>query len=176
MVRRRAAARHILRRDVSELALLEEELADTESAQDRLRGERVQVELIEPPAPHSLARPVPGRVRGRCGTYEHDSGADLSRRGVEMITRPGREVRAVAEGTVRFVGEVEGLGQTIIIDHGDLVSVLARLRPVTIAAGTDVTRGQIIAEAEGRRVYLEIRLPLGPGGHPIDPAPLLERR
>lgn len=177
MVRRRAAARHILRRDVSELAILEEELSDTASAQERLRRERLEAEAVATPEPRSLARPVPGRARGHFGTYEHDgTGAELSRRGVEMVTRVGREVRAVADGTVRFAGHVEGLGQTVIIDHDGLVSVMARLRPLEIAAGARVTRGQVVGNAEGRRIYLEIRLPIGPGGHPIDPTPLLERR
>ncbi|HUH06148.1 MAG TPA: M23 family metallopeptidase [Kofleriaceae bacterium] len=169
----RAAARRILRRDLRELDLLREELAVAHRA-------KALFQQLEPsaagPAQRSLRRPVPGSITSTFGTYRHAaSRATLSRRGVEMRAERGDRVHAVEAGTVRFAGTLRGLDQAVLIDHGGYTSVTARLGRVQVAVGASVGPGQVVGQAAGHRVYLEIRLDLGPGGEPIDPAPLLAR-
>lgn len=170
-VKWRAAARRILARDLRELDLLREELAVARRADAVFQ--RVELSATQP-APASLRRPVPGRIARGFGTYRHRaSRATLSRRGVELRAGGGDEVRAVEAGTVRFAGSLRGLGQAVLIDHGGYTSVLGRLGRTRVAVGRSVAAGEVVGEAADTRVYLEIRLDVGPGGEPIDPAPLL---
>jgi septal ring factor EnvC (AmiA/AmiB activator) len=82
-------------------------------------------------------------------------------------------VRAIAAGRVRFVGDVPGLGRGVAIDHGDgYVSILAPLGALYCAVGDEVGDGDIVAEAAGSSVYLE----LAQGGTPIDPTGWLATR
>jgi septal ring factor EnvC (AmiA/AmiB activator) len=173
-LRRRAAARRILRRDLRELALLHDEIEVAEAARVRLEGERRQVDAIRPP-PGSLARPVAGSIAAGFGTYRHRaSRARLSRRGLELRARRGAAVVAVADGTVRYAGPVRGLDIAVVIEHDGFLSVIGRLTDPSVAAGERVVRGQRLAAAQRRRVYVEVRLAVGASGYPIDPQPLFE--
>jgi hypothetical protein len=51
--------------------------------------------------------------------------------------------------------------------------VLGKLGPPTVATGAQVEVGARLGAAARTRVYLEVRVPVGPGGRPIDPEPLL---
>ncbi|MBT8494253.1 MAG: hypothetical protein KJO07_14450, partial [Deltaproteobacteria bacterium] len=71
-----------------------------------------------PVARHQLSRlirPVAGRLTREFGAYRHRSGARLVRRGIELATRPGEPVRAPMAGIVDYVGEVRGLGATVLL-------------------------------------------------------------
>ncbi len=175
-VRWRGAARRILGRDLYELSLLREEMDVAARARVRLETERAHMAAARQPRPGSLARPVPGAVVAAFGPYRHRaSGATLSRRGVLLASRRGEDVRAVADGQVVYAGPLRGLGQSVVIEHHGVTSVLARLDQVAVSAGDTVGRGDVVAHAAGKRVQLEIRVDLGVGGEPIDPAPLLAR-
>ena len=52
-------------------------------------------------------------------------------------------------------------------------AVIGRLGAVAVTRGDRVHGGQPVGAAAGDRVYLEVRLPIGAGGLPVDPAPLL---
>lgn len=172
-VRRQGAAIRILRRDLAELALIEGEAVSAAAARGQLALDHPAAAVSLPRA-GSLHRPVAGgRIVGRFGDYER-GGVKLARRGVEVSARPGKNVRAVDAGQVRFVGELRGLGTVIVTAHGGYMSVLGRVANVKVAAGHPVARGDAIAEAEGDRVYVEIRALAGRGGFPVDPAPLID--
>jgi septal ring factor EnvC (AmiA/AmiB activator) len=118
-----------------------------------------------------------GRVIEPFGSYRHDSSqARLTRRGLILSSRPGRNVRAVASGEVRYTGHVRGLGNAVIVDHGDFLSVIGELTELRIARGVRVERGEIIGESKLDRVYFEVRLEAGGAGFPVDPAPLIQWR
>lgn len=176
-VARRAAITRLLRRDLRELAVLEQESASAASARDRLRGE-----LASPapamPAPRSLVRPIArARVRAGFGVRRHgESGADLSARGVELAARPGEPVLAVAAGRVSWTGPLGGGPATaVLVDHGAFVSVLVGLGRVRVATGQAVTAGQLLGDAAGDELHVEIRLRTGAFGRPVDPEPLFGR-
>jgi murein DD-endopeptidase MepM/ murein hydrolase activator NlpD len=175
--RRRAAARHLLSRDRTEVALLEAEAAQLAAAGARLAGERAVAETIALPAAGALGWPAPGRVVAAVGNHVHaGSRATLSRRGIELEVAPGARAVAMADGVVRYAGPIRGLGTGVVVGHGPLVAVIGNLATTDVIAGATVTRGAPLGAAAGRRLYVEVRLALGPGGIPLDPATVLAPR
>jgi septal ring factor EnvC (AmiA/AmiB activator) len=185
---RRAAARRVVARDLDELAAVREEERelDVEHARRKEAVARAldfggQVALADVAAATGLARrqgqlvrPVTGVITGAFGSYRDPAtGLMLTRRGIELRSRPVETVRAIAGGRVRFVGDVPGLGRGVAVDHGDgYVSLTARLGEVRCAVGDEVGDGDVIAVAGSPTVYVE----LAQGGTPIDPARWLAPR
>ena len=60
----------------------------------------------------------------------------------------------------------------MILDHGAYVTVVGKLAEVALPVGAPIAAGDRIGRAARHRVYLEVRVKLGPGGLPIDPEPL----
>lgn len=169
-----SAARRVLSRDIDELRQFQAELDAAHAARVALQQARQQAARVRRPERRSLRRPVPGSIVERFGiATDAASGAKLSRRGIALRTRVGREVLAVAGGVVAWVGPVRGLHHAVIVDHDGFTSVLAGLDAPTVTAGRRIDAGQPIGAAAGLRIHLEVRLPVGPGGLPIDPEPLL---
>ncbi len=174
VARRRAATRLLATRDRDERALLAEERAHLESAAQRTVTAASRLPRIR--LPEAIARPAVGPIVRSYGVVDHGpSGATLSRRGLDLAVATRAEVRAPAAGTVRYVGPMRGLETGMIIDHGEYFTVLAKLGDVVIATGAHVDARQVVGRAARERVYLEVRVKLGPGGIPIDPEPLLAR-
>ncbi len=177
IARGRATARLLLARDRAEVALLGAEVASLDTAAERIAADRARAD--EPPADLRLLRPVAGPIVRRFGTLEHDrSHAILSRRGVDFEVAADAPVVAPADGIVRYAGPIRGLDHGVVIDCGEVWIVVAKLAPsagAAIATGDYVEAGQRLGVAHRARVYLEVRVPTGPGGLPVDPAPYLVR-
>jgi len=174
VARSRATARLLLARDQAEAAQLADEAALLHAAAARIDADRMAAASISLPAAGSLTRPVHGDIVRRFGTLEHErTGAMLSRRGLDFDVAEDAEVVAPADGVVRYSGPMRGLDHGVILDHGTTITILAKLDPLAYATGTRITRGTVVGYAAKRRVYLEVRVPIGPGGTPVDPAPLL---
>ncbi len=178
LLRRRGAARRILLRDLAELKILQEELAVVAAARARLEAERATAADAVTPERRSLTRPVPGPIVSSYGRYRgRRSKARLVNRGIKLATRKGRPVRATHAGVVTYAGPLRGLDNTVVIARDDGVrSVIGNLADLDVRAGITVAQGDEIGIAAGSRVYLEIRLDIGAGGLPVDPAPLLGAR
>jgi len=175
--RRRAAARWLLARDRSEQALLAEESASLAAAHARLVVDR-SLAAIVPLPPAGLDRPVEHRmtIARHFGAFVHErSKATLTRRGLDVDVPADADVRPVAAGTVLYAGPIRGLDDGVVIDHGGWLSVTAELAPTTLHRGDRVARGDLLGHAAHRRVYLEVRVAVGPGGIPVDPEPLLRK-
>jgi murein hydrolase activator len=176
VARRRAAARLLLDRDGGERAVLVDEDARLRAARARIAGDTAQLPSIALPGalPDALARPAPGVIARHFGTLEHErSRATLSRRGIDIEVDDHSPVTAPAAGTVRYAGPIRGLDQGVILDHGTYLTVVAKLAEVALPVGAPLAAGDRIGRAARHRVYLEVRVKLGPGGLPIDPEPLL---
>jgi murein DD-endopeptidase MepM/ murein hydrolase activator NlpD len=174
---RRAALARVLRRDLRELVILRHERDAAVAARDRVRGEIGGPEPASP-APRSLVRPVRGaRIRAGFGLRNHGgSGRQISARGVELAARTGDRVLAVAAGAVRWTGPLAGGRQVaVLVDHPGFLSVLVGLAAVRVTPGQAVAAGEVLGDAAGDALHLEIRLRTGAFGHPVDPAPLLAR-
>ncbi|MFO7654237.1 MAG: peptidoglycan DD-metalloendopeptidase family protein [Candidatus Krumholzibacteriia bacterium] len=125
------------------------------------------------------ARPVsrPGRILREFGPYEQD-GVVMPRTGVDVAATVGTEVRSAAHGVVRYVGEVDGFGRLVIVEHGAGYStVLSPLQADSLpwSAGDAVLQGDLlgcVAEPqEGDEPYLHIELRRR--DRAVSPAPLL---
>jgi septal ring factor EnvC (AmiA/AmiB activator) len=172
--RRRAAARMLLERDAAERGLLADELARLRDGETRIAAAADQ--LVDLVLPASLARPVAGSIARGFGPYEHDrSHATLVRRGIDFEVEDHAPVVAPADGIVRYAGPIRGLDHGAILDHGTYYTVVAKLGELALPIGAHVATGDRLGRAAHHRVYLEVRVKVGPGGLPIDPEPLLAR-
>ena len=170
--RRRAAAGLVLARDLGERALLIDERARLRAAGARVAGDAARLAAIA--LPTELARPAPGKIARHFGALEHErSHATLSRRGIDIEVEDRAPVTAPASGTVRYAGPIRGLDHGVIIDCGDTLVVVAKLGELALPVGAPIATGDRLGRAARHRVYLEVRVKLGPGGLPIDPEPLL---
>ena len=165
---RRDGVALIVRRDVEELAAIRRELDDAEAAREQLRSREARAAELDgqgywqPPGrlarKGALARPVHGPVLGHVGPWR-DPGSDLwrTRDGVELVAHAKEPVRAIADGEVRAVEEVTGLGLCVVIDHDDgFVSLLGRLQAPAVKPGDRVRRGQAVALAAEATVQLQL--------------------
>ncbi len=174
LARRRAAARMLVRRDLDERQLLASELTELREARARVTTEVPRVPEIVLPA--DLARPANGAVARKFGTFQHErSKAMLSRRGIDIEVEAKSPIIATADGTVRYAGPIRGLDKGIIIDHGSFFTVIAKLGELAVPIGVPVKRGDRVGRAARHRVYIEVRVKIGPSGLPIDPEPLFAR-
>lgn len=169
--RRRAAARLLVERDLAERGLLADEHGQLRTAKTRTTGDAARVPAIVLPA--QIARPAKGAIARRFGLLDHErSNTKLSRRGLDLEVAEHAPATAVADGIVRYAGPMRGLDSGVIVDHGSYLSVVAKLAASTVPVGAPVKRGDRLGNAARQRIYLEIRVAIGPGGLPIDPEPL----
>ena len=174
VARSRATARLLLARDRAEVALLASEVDSLTAAAVRIAADRARA--AAPPADLRLMRPVAGPIVRGFGTLVHDgSKATLARRGLDFEVARDAVVRAPADGTVRYAGPIRGLDHGVVIDCGGVWTVVAKLGEVAVVTGAFVEAGQRLGAPAKSRVYLEVRVPLGPGGLPVDPEPYLAR-
>lgn len=109
-----------------------------------------------------LAWPVEGKVRRLFG--HHKPYSDLRWQGVVIEAPSGRQVRAVSRGRVAFADWLRGLGNLIIIDHGNsYLSLYGHNESLYKTAGEWVEAGDVIAStgsSGGQKksgLYFEIR-------------------
>ena len=109
-----------------------------------------------------LAWPVEGKVRRLFNRKKPHS--DLRWQGIVIEAPGGREVRAVSHGRVAFADWLRGLGNLIIIDHGNsYLSLYGHNESLYKSAGEWVEAGDVIASigsSGGQQeagLYFEIR-------------------
>ncbi len=170
------AARRIAKRDQRELALLRTEINLANSAQETLEH-AVLSNAPEIPSEASLQWPIRGRVVASFGDFKGPSRRlVMRRRGIEIKAKRGDKLVALADGRVRYLGPISGLGQGMIIDHDGYLSILGHLRAPVVNSGDLVKAGQLVAIASQTRVYLELRIAIGSLGHSVDPVPYLSKK
>lgn len=120
--------------------------------------------------------PVTGTVTSSFGPRSLLLG-ETFHHGIDIAVPEGTPVRATGEGIVRFVGNTDGYGLRIEIEHGNGITTLyAHLSEATVVPGQRVQRGQVIGRSgntgasTGPHLHYEIRQ----NGKAIDPAPILE--
>lgn len=173
IARARATARLLLGRDRAEVALLADEADQLGRAMVRIATDRANA--AAPPSSLRLRRPASGPIARRFGTLTHDrSRAVLARRGIDLEVARAAPVVAPVAGVVRYAGPIRGLEHGVVIDGGGVWTVLGKLAAPTVATGDRVEAGAPLGVAARNRVYLELRVPVGPGGLPVDPAPYLD--
>ena len=114
-----------------------------------------------------LSAPVSGRytVVGRFGEQQHQElkYVRTNNSGIDLQTPPGAEARAVFDGVVTRVFVVPGYNNSVIVRHGNYLTVYANLVEVYVKAGDKVSTrqslGRIFSDSEdGNSTVLHFQL------------------
>ncbi|MBI3900213.1 MAG: peptidoglycan DD-metalloendopeptidase family protein [Gammaproteobacteria bacterium] len=96
--------------------------------------------------------------------------------GVDIASKLGSSVRAMADGVVVYAGERSGYGNVVEITHGDgLITRYAHAMTVLVKVGDKVQRGMPIARvgSSGRSTGPHIHLEVLKNGRAVNPAQYL---
>ncbi|HEX7550354.1 MAG TPA: peptidoglycan DD-metalloendopeptidase family protein, partial [Candidatus Methylomirabilis sp.] len=127
-----------------------------------------------------LPWPSSGALASTFGRQEHPRFHTVTfNRGIEISAPQGREIVAVADGTVIYADWFKGYGRLLILDHGGgYFTLYAHASDLMAKAGDSVAGGQAIARVgdsgslEGPQLYFELRHK----GKPQDPLAWLAPR
>ncbi len=151
----------------AQLAALEEKarrlqrLVDVLSRQQRGEMTTIDVRSVQ----GALAWPVQGTIIERFGRQRNPKFSTFTvNNGLKIEAVPGKQVRAVFQGTVLFSQWFKGYGNLIILDHGNRVFTLyGNLKAPAVAVGDRIATGQPIAgvgeseDASSGHLYFEVR-------------------
>lgn len=89
-----------------------------------------------------------GFVSQKFGRQNHPvlKGIIQQNNGVNIQTQENEKVKTIFEGEVRRVAFIQGLGSTVIIKHGEYLTVYAGLKEVFVRSGQKVTTNQEIGK------------------------------
>lgn len=89
-----------------------------------------------------------GFVSQKFGRQNHPvlKGIVQQNNGVNIQTQENEKVKTIFEGEVRRVAFIQGLGSTVIIKHGEYLTVYAGLKEVFVRSGQKVTTNQEIGK------------------------------
>jgi len=95
--------------------------------------------------------------------------------GVNIQTQENEKVKSIFEGEVRRVAFIQGLGSTVIIKHGEYLTVYAGLKEVFVRSGQKVTTnqeiGKVLSNNEG---VSELRFQIFKNTTALDPSSWLK--
>ena len=89
-----------------------------------------------------------GFVSQKFGRQNHPvlKGIIQQNNGVNIQTKENEKVKSIFEGEVRRVAFIQGLGSTVIIKHGEYLTVYAGLKEVFVRTGQKVVTSQEIGK------------------------------
>jgi murein hydrolase activator len=127
-----------------------------------------------------LPWPAAGTLASTFGRQEHPRFRTVTfNRGIEITAPHGRDIVAVAEGTVIYADWFKGYGRLVILDHGGgYFTLYAHASEIVVKVGDTVSGGQIVAKVgdsgslEGPQLYFELRHK----GKPENPLAWLQSR
>ena len=93
--------------------------------------------------------PVPrGVIVRRFGKQAHPTlkNIQIENNGIDIRTRPGASVKALANGVVAGVEYVPGFRNMVILRHGEYYSVYAQLETVAVRKGSSISKGAVIGK------------------------------
>jgi septal ring factor EnvC (AmiA/AmiB activator) len=96
-----------------------------------------------------------GFVSQKFGRQNHPvlKGIIQQNNGVNIQTQENEKVKTIFEGEVRRVAFIQGLGSTVIIKHGEYLTVYAGLKEVFVRSGQKVSTnqeiGKVFSNADG---------------------------
>jgi len=125
-------------------------------------------------------RPINGGWLSSSYGYRIDpfNGKKTFHSGIDFAAKEGTEVIAVADGMVSFIGERNGYGELIEIDHGNgYVTRYAHNEKITAKAGDRIKKGEPIAllGSTGRSTGPHVHFEVLREGTKIDPYKFVNR-
>jgi septal ring factor EnvC (AmiA/AmiB activator) len=118
-----------------------------------------------------------GFVSQRFGRQNHSvlKNVVVQNNGVNIQTQENEKVKSIFEGEVRRVAFIQGLGSTVIIKHGEYLTVYAGLKEVFVRSGQKVTTnqeiGKVLSNNEG---VSELRFQIFKNTTALDPSSWLK--
>ncbi|MCF6239778.1 MAG: peptidoglycan DD-metalloendopeptidase family protein [Bacteroidales bacterium] len=111
------------------------------------------------------------------GNYHHSvlTNIVVKNDGVELGAKPGSNVYAIYKGLVVNIIAIPGVGQSIIIRHGDYYSVYSKLGNVYVKKGQNVSRGQRIAQLRTNQKLEKMSFQIWKGKEKLNPQKWLKR-
>jgi len=93
-----------------------------------------------------LPWPVSGKVIETFGDHAHPTlkGVVTTNNGIEILSKPNTEVKAVYKGAVKAIFPIPGLEKVVLMSHGEYYTVYARLAKVTVKIGESIETGKVI--------------------------------
>ena len=124
--------------------------------------------------------PVHGPVSAPFGKYKHPEFAgEIFRKGIDIDTPIGEDIRAVEKGTVVYADRFSGYGKMVIVDHGErYYTIYGHLSEIIKKSGDEVRRGEVVGRAgdsdslAGSKLYFEMRK----DGRSLDPVPWFKKQ
>jgi len=111
----------------------------------------------------NLPWPVTGEVVAEFGKVVHPVYKTVTmNNGIDILGTAGQSVSCVAAGKVLYIGTMRGLGNFLMVDHGnDLLTIYAHIEGIAVKkdqqvqAGTKL--GTVAASSEGAKLHFEVR-------------------
>ena len=93
-----------------------------------------------------LPWPVAGKVVETFGDHAHPTlkGVVTTNNGIDILAKPGDEIKAVYKGVVKAIFPIPGLDKVVLVSHGEYYTVYARLSSVKVQIGDPVETGKVL--------------------------------
>lgn len=122
--------------------------------------------------------PTKGRLTSKYGRRRDPfTGGIRLHQGIDIANSPGTIIKAAGKGRVVFSGIKKGLGQLIIIDHGNSYkSLYAHNSKLLVEEGEYVDKGQEIAKmgSTGRSTGCHLHFEIHKNGQTTDPLDIIK--
>ena len=106
--------------------------------------------------------PISGNITSRYGSKE--SIRNHTHQGLDIAAKTGTPIKAVAEGTIKYAGTMNGYGNIVIIDHGnEIETYYGHCSKLYVKTGEVIKAGDVIAavgstgNSTGSHLHFEIR-------------------
>lgn len=115
-----------------------------------------------------------GTVTQGFGQYTYGAGVKVNSNGLNIRTSPGSPVRAVFNGTVSSVIQIQNQ-YTVIVKHGNYFTVYQNLKSVSVSKGTQVSTKQALGTVavDASEGTSDLHFEIWQSSTPINPAPWL---
>jgi septal ring factor EnvC (AmiA/AmiB activator) len=126
----------------------------------------------------SLDWPCDGTLYSDFGLKKHNKyNTYIQNNGLDIMSHPGAQVRAVANGKVVYSERFLGYGNVVLVDHqSGYYTLYGNLAEMLVGTGNPVANNQVIGTVggtiDGPILHFEVRK----GGKPVDPREWLKRR
>ncbi len=121
----------------------------------------------------ALLWPVKGKLVGVFGRQKHPTFETyVEKKGIEIATREGMAIRAVADGNVVYADWLKGYGLVVILDHGaNYFTFYAHASALLVKEGEAVAKGAGLGEtgASGLTDRVVLYFELRKGTKPVNP-------
>ncbi len=156
-----------------EIRRLEREKKKLERILKRLEKKRKKSKKRYVPKSKRFIWPVRGKIVEKFGVIvDPRYGTKINNPGIDIKSSPGAEVIASRDGVVVYAGNFISYRGVVIIEHGSVYTVYARLRKILVKEGQVVSQGEVIGQLSMKNpiLHFEIRV----NGRAVNPLKYLK--